>query len=290
MPELRWALLFLGLLFLGVLAWWELRRPRQAHRELGEPALPPHAAPEASAAEPRRAPERREPALTLPNIPLLEDAEDAPPVGELSDDSLIGLRIDGNRDEAEPAALDVEAAAIVPSEAEPVPESAGEPEGESPGAAPAAGVDPIVEWPDESARRIVAIRIVAPMDRFPGHAVRQALAAEGFVLGKFAIFHRAGPDGRAVMSVAGLNRPGTFDRESIDLQRYGGLNLFAVLPGPFTPGKAFDELLGAARNLNDRLQGALQDELGEPLTPVRAASIREALLIQARPGAPVAPS
>jgi cell division protein ZipA len=272
MPELRWALVILGVVFLAVLAWWELRRPRQAQRDrLIEPALPSHSPPEAPATE-----ERREPALNLPEIRATDSAQEVPVV-EFTDDSMIGLRIDGRHEEAEPPAIEEEAAPIVPTEPETaVAEPEPEPEAES--ATPETLADPIVEWPDESARRVVAIRIIAHMDRFPGHAVRQALAAEGFVLGKFSIFHRAGPDGRAVMSVAGLNKPGTFDRESIDLQRFGGLNLFAVLPGPLAPSKAFDELLGAARSLNDRLQGALQDERGEPLTAVRVASIRDALV------------
>ncbi len=50
-----------------------------------------------------------------------------------------------------------------------------------------------------------------------------------------------------------------------------------MLPGPLTPLATFDELLTTARALNDRLRGALQDERGEPLTPVRSANIRESL-------------
>jgi FtsZ-interacting cell division protein ZipA len=137
---------------------------------------------------------------------------------------------------------------------------------------------PIVEWPREETRKIVALRLVsAPAARFPGRAVRQALAAEGFVLGKFDIFHKAGPDERAILSAASLTKPGTFAMSTIDAQRFGGISLFAVLPGPLPPQQTFDELLNAARNLNDRLQGALQDERGEPLTPTRSASIRQSL-------------
>jgi FtsZ-interacting cell division protein ZipA len=55
------------------------------------------------------------------------------------------------------------------------------------------------------------------------------------------------------------------------------LSLFAVLPGPKPPLKAFEELLTTARNLNERLEGALQDERGGPLTPTRIAAIRETL-------------
>ncbi|MGH8148433.1 MAG: cell division protein ZipA C-terminal FtsZ-binding domain-containing protein, partial [Steroidobacteraceae bacterium] len=141
----------------------------------------------------------------------------------------------------------------------------------------AALAEPLVEWPEDGARRILALRLVAAVDRFPGHIVRQALTAEGFVLGKLSIFHRAAPDGRAVVSAASLNPPGSFDPESIDRQRIGGLSLFAVLPGPLPAARALDELLASARNLNDRLQGQLQDERGAPLTPLRAAEMREGL-------------
>jgi cell division protein ZipA len=143
--------------------------------------------------------------------------------------------------------------------------------------ASAAG-EPIVDWPGESSRKIVALRLVShPASRFQGRAVRQALAAEGFVLGRFDIFHKPGPNDRAVLSAASLTKPGTFTLNTIDAQRFGGISLFAVLPGPLPAQQTFDELLSTARSLNDRLQGALQDERGEPLTPTRSASIRQSL-------------
>ena len=142
--------------------------------------------------------------------------------------------------------------------------------------------EPIVEWPPEESRRILALRLVAPQpERFPGRTLRLAMAAEGFVLGKFSIFHRPDEANRAVLSAASLTRPGAFDLETMDSQRYGGLSLFAVLPGPKPPPQAFEDLLAAARNLNERLQGALQDERGGPLTPLRVASIRDGLRAEA---------
>ena len=139
-------------------------------------------------------------------------------------------------------------------------------------------VEPIVEWPPDDQRRVVALRLVAsPTDRLAGRALRLALASEGFVLGKFQIFHKPDDQGRAVLSAANLSKPGTFDIETMDVQRFGGLSLFVVLPGPKPPLKAFDELLATARNLNERLQGALQDERGGPLTPTRIATLRESL-------------
>jgi FtsZ-interacting cell division protein ZipA len=156
-------------------------------------------------------------------------------------------------------------------------EGQSQPARDQPPAGATAGA-PIVDWPTESSRKIVALRLVSqPAARFQGRVVRQALAAEGFVLGKFDIFHKAGPDDRAVLSAASLTKPGTFAMNTIDGQRFGGISLFAVLPGPLPPQETFDELLHTARALNDRLQGALQDERGEPLTPMRSASIRQSL-------------
>ena len=153
----------------------------------------------------------------------------------------------------------------------------------------AAPVEPIVEWPPEGARRILALRLVAPQaERFGGRSLRLALAAEGFLLGKFAIFHKPDEANRAVLSAAALTRPGAFDLENMDSQRYGGLSLFAVLPGPKPPPQAFEELLSAARNLNERLAGALQDERGGPLTPLRVASIRDSLRAEGNPSAAAA--
>ena len=137
---------------------------------------------------------------------------------------------------------------------------------------------PVVEWPPDEQRRVVALRLVAPQpERFAGRSLRQALAAEGFVLGQFAIFHKGDEERRAVLSAASLTRPGTFDAETMDSQHYGGLSLFAVLPGPKAPPQAFDELVITARSLNDRLHGVLQDEQGSPLTPQRIAVLRERL-------------
>jgi cell division protein ZipA len=137
---------------------------------------------------------------------------------------------------------------------------------------------PRVDWPPDAERQVVALRLVATQpERFAGRSLRQALAAEGFVLGRFDIFHKGDDERRAVLSAASLNRPGTFDSDTMDSQHFGGLSLFAVLPGPMSPPQAFEELVSTARSLNDRLCGVLQDETGVPLTPSRIATLRERL-------------
>src|SRR5215813_12137594 len=77
MPELRWTLLIIGVLFIAVLAWWERRRPHQASRQAphisGEPrpvvTNDPSWGPDVESANPRPTPHAvREPLLTLPEI------------------------------------------------------------------------------------------------------------------------------------------------------------------------------------------------------------------------------
>jgi cell division protein ZipA len=233
MSELRWILLTLGALFIAALAWWELRRPRQA---------------------PRDGPEHRDPPLALPQMRARE------PVRELPT-----LQI---REAAEPAAVAGASATLLPT-----PQI----------------VEPVVEWPPEDSRRILTLRILAARERFAGRTLRQALAAEGFIHGRLAIFHKAGSDSRAVLSAASLTQPGSFELATMDTQRYGGINIFAVLPGPLPAPEAFEELLASARQLNERLQGALQDERGDALTAERIAIMRAELAGEAAPPADAPP-
>jgi FtsZ-interacting cell division protein ZipA len=323
MPELRWTLLIIGVLFVLILAWWERRRPHQASRQAphigGEPrpVVGDDASwgPDAGSGNSRVV---REPALTLPEIrtevrmPVRDREPTSPrelPIVEIPDDSLIGMRVEGEHDDEEVVADEIAAVAeevaadeaideeliedeledeeleerepIVPVAASvPVVEEKKAPELPPP---PPGGVKPIVDWPPEDQRTLVSLRLVArPPERFRGNLLRQALAAEGFVLGDLDIFHKPDANNRAVLSAASLTKPGTFDLETMDIQRFTGLNLFAVLPGPKTPQKAFEDLLLTARMLNERLEGALQDERGGPLTPMRIQALRNALGAEAK--------
>lgn len=260
--ELRWILLLLGALFLAGLAWWEWRRPRAPSHQGREPGFD---LPEPRLDAPRTF---REPTITLPEIRPPTRAEDLP-VLEVADESIAGLPVidpSNPDDEAEPLAPPSEPTVLSAAD---IPVAQPAPSFEA--------AEPIVDWPPEGERRIIALRLVSTAERFAGRQVRQALAAEGFVSGRMSIFHKAGPDGRAVLSATSLSKPGTFDLDMMDTQRFTGLNLFAVLPGPLPATEAFEELLASARSLNDRLLGALQDERGEPLTQMRAAAIREQL-------------
>ena len=301
MSELRWALLILGAVFILALVFWERRRPRQASGLLERASLR-----ESAVESPPR--QVREPPLTLPEIrarepmvarglPVVAEREEAaaptpeaeaPPVAAEpgapwdTEETMEPHSADDAEPSAQPEDSEAwnsdapEEAFQEPDEAER--ECAGAAAGSEalPGLPPAAPM--VVDWPAEHERHILALRLVAPLpERFAGRSLRQALAAEGFLLGQFAIFHKPDDEHRAVLSAASLTRPGTFDMETMDSQHYGGLSLFAVLPGPKPPGQAFDELVFAARNLNERLHGVLQDEQGIPLTPARIAQLREQL-------------
>lgn len=270
MPELRWILLVLGVLFIGALAWWELRRSRQARRG----SEIEHHAPATAEPEIRAPRVHREPTISLPEI-RREPTQDPPIIEVPEDDSLIGLRIDGQRIEDAPAAKEAEPESIVPMPAPP--SSSEEPVRPVPLDIEPPPQELIIDWPPAEQRELLTLRLVAPPERYSGRVVRQALTAEGFLHGKYEIFHKPAADGRVIMSAASLTKPGTFDLETMDIQRFGGLNLFAVLPGPLSPESTFDEMITVARALQARLHGTLQDERGAPLTAASIAQIRENL-------------
>ena len=264
MPELRLILLVAGLIFLIALAWWELRRPHQARgSDLPRPTPEPleHELPRLSA----RSPEQALPVVEVEPeefAALAAQAEGAPREVAGGMDGLLDEL--GAQQVPDPPISDLtesfEEAAPASAAAAPLPAGA-----------PSAVV---VDWPAADASQVLAVRLISAGEKFSGREVRLALAAEGFELGKFSIFHKPAPDGRALLSIASLNKPGTFDRQSIDLQRYSGLNLFTVLPGPMPGPDAVDEMLMCAQVLSQRLRGTLQDERGEPLSPARTAVMR----------------
>lgn len=249
MAWLRPILLLAGALFIGLLVWWERRRPRQApdapgtRAERTEPALDLAAAPNAGQDTPpaaeRAAPER--------SSPRDRDLHRTPPVIAWSDDA-----------PANPEASD----AVATDE-------------------PAPGPLPelIVDWPGEDSRRIVTLRILpARQDRLAGRALRQGLVACGFRHGQFGIFHLAGDDGRVYISAASLVRPGMLDPATMDFQRFAGINVFAVLPGPVSADVALQRLAQVAVEVAARVGGRVQDESSVPFSAGEAGPWRQRCL------------
>ncbi len=311
--QLRWTLLILGGAFIVALALWEWRRPRQGRgKPLGAAHAPSEpqvgALPRAAAGEPWIGEESLEtepaaeeswresaapdPLGELPTVLVDAPEEDEAPVAPVAHATVSALAAEQDWDVLEEGVGSVrilgasEAPAVAESPELPVleppvlaPSGRAPPVLSPPPALASAEAPPRVEWPPDEMRRILALRLIASEERFSGRLLRLALAAEGFRLGRFEIFHLPDAHGCALVSVASLTRPGTFDLDAMDGQRYAGLNLFTVLPGSLPASEAFEALLGAALNLNERLQGEVQDERGEPLSEARLAELRQTLVV-----------
>jgi cell division protein ZipA len=318
MGELRWILLLAGLVFLAALAAWEHFRPRQGRRDENAPAArsersePPMGTMGAGAA-----------AATAGSAAATEEAAssgariytgaslgggrtrsepppriDLPPLEPITADSAGGTTGRRIADSAivfdEPMSADGPGPADDAAEAAPyyvyarAESSNGMTAAEAllPGELPR---PPVVDWPPESERHILSLRIAAlGHERLSGRVVRLALGACGFEHGRFGIFHQPGADGRALLSAANLSKPGIFDLPNMDFQRFSGLSLFAVLPGPLPPAAALDHLLDTAQDLAERLRARLQDEQGLALGATQLETLRRTVqdLTQAAPAEP----
>ena len=254
MPELRWILLGLGVLFWLGLWWWETRRQHQASdSKVGR--LPDRLA------EPTFVGTRRAETLTPTEEPAAPEQPREPPATA------------ARADEAESIPVLTEAFARI----EPV---LGDTEIVRPEA-------PRIEPPEE---KILTLRLAAPpLERFEGRRLVEALQAAGLQHGKFSIFHRTTPEGSTLFSVASLVEPGTFDLERIDGRRFPGVSLFAVLPGPLGAEALMDEMITAAKRLAEELHGVLQDERGAPLTVQRLSDLRASVAQWQERARPVGP-
>ena len=125
-------------------------------------------------------------------------------------------------------------------------------------------------------QKIVTVRVCAAGEaRWSGATLLSALELHGLAYGRYQVFHRRHVDGRSLFCVASLVEPGTFDVAQMSSEEFRGITLFAVLPGPVEPLLTIDELLGAARGLAQELAGMVQDHQGMPLSPQRAAALRD---------------
>jgi cell division protein ZipA len=279
MTELRIILLVAGLLFIAGIAgfeWWRARRGRV----VATPSREDVPIPETPAPAGR---------VPLPEINVVRESRvavsDSLPVIELSSTSESGTRRALGISISDDVAVDVPhpgstAPAAGPERTEPFIGAGGEEL--SPvrivEEQPVRGPQIVVAWPAESERRIVTLRVVPVGEpRFAGRALRQAFAAAGFWHGPLDIFHLPDEQGRVIVSAAALAQPGTFDPSIMDSQRFSGINLFAVLPGPLSERDAFDELVHAARTLAERLEGSITDQHGEELSAQRISRLRQSL-------------
>jgi cell division protein ZipA len=135
------------------------------------------------------------------------------------------------------------------------------------------------ETKSDRLQRILAVRLVMLSGRLAsGEQLAQAFRAERLEYGRYRIFHRMADGERPIFSVASLVEPGSFDPDLMVTERYLGVSMFAVFPGPIPAPQAFDELIATGRRLADRLGAVLQDDTGHSLTGQRLLALREELV------------
>jgi cell division protein ZipA len=267
--ELRWILLALSLVLLAGIWWWGRRRSSQAPgdsqlREITPSVEPQRPEPAARETEPQS--EWGVP----PFEPLSIRTQDYDRVPVLDGPMMVN---------ADPAPSLTPAAATAPMSAAPAAPAALVP-GRVPTLLPEAtdrSTAAPAQTPNASEQqKIVTVRVCAPGEvRWSGATLLSALELHGLAYGRYQVFHRRHVDGRSLFCVASLIEPGTFDVARMSTEEFRGITLFAVLPGPVEPLLTVDELLGAARGLAQELSGMVQDNKGIPLSPQRAAALRD---------------
>jgi cell division protein ZipA len=267
--ELRWILLGLSLPLLAGIWWWTARRSGQAPGDsaLREPTpAPPPDSRYADSDHDEMTPEPQPRDWGVPPFePLNIRTADFDRVPALDGPMLVNA-------DPEPASAASPTFTTSPiSTTSPV-SSPGSATDNSDRFAPAAPAAPS----GAEQQKIVTIRVCAVGEaRWSGAQLMAALELHGLAFGRYQVFHRKHVDGRSLFCVASLIEPGTFDVAVMAEQEFRGVTLFAVLPGPVNPLETMDELFGTARGLAEELSGMLQDGKGMPLSPQRAAALRE---------------
>jgi cell division protein ZipA len=276
--DLRWILLALSLVLLAGIWWWGRRRSSQAPGDAQLREITPTVEPQRPEAAARDADADVDWGVP-PFEPLSIRTQDYEHVPVLDGPMMVS---------ADPAPALTSAtplsAAPAPFSAAPAPFSAAPAAGIAAGRVPTLlpeSVDrsaaPPAQSPNASEQqKIVTVRVCAPGEvRWSGTTLLSALELHGLAYGRYQVFHRRHTDGRSLFCVASLIEPGTFDVARMASEEFRGVTLFAVLPGPVEPLLTVDELLGAARGLAQELSGMVQDNKGMPLSPQRAAALRD---------------
>ncbi|HEV7358327.1 MAG TPA: cell division protein ZipA C-terminal FtsZ-binding domain-containing protein [Steroidobacteraceae bacterium] len=298
--QLRWILLALSLVLLAGIWWWGRRRSSQAPGDAQLREITP--ALEVRPPSEIRQPEIRQPSEFRPSPEFREELETRHPP---EDDAAIATTVTIEAKDREwgvppfeplsihtrdfdhvpvldgPMMVNPDAmTASTPAPAVPLMPAARLTPGRVPTLLPESSdrsTGTFAQAPNASEQqKIVTLRVCAAGEaRWSGATLLSALELHGLAYGRHQVFHRRHVDGRSLFCVASLIEPGTFDVARMSSEEFRGVTLFAVLPGPVEPLLTIDELLGAARGLAQELSGMVQDDKGMPLSPQRAAALRD---------------
>lgn len=268
MGEFRWILLGLGVVLLGGIWWWGVRRSRQLPgdaqlREMSAGATGDEAAvtQEPAVGEYRRTAESRD-----WGVPPLEPLSIR--TADFDEVQVLDFPMTAS---ADPIANDVPFRATPPPSPPPSPSPA--PSAQSPPPSqPAPAAPPAANG---ETQRIVTLRVSAAGEsHWSGAALLAALESQDLHYGRYKVFHRTHGE-RTLFCAASLVEPGTFDLGRMPGEQYRGLTLFAVLPGPADALETIDVLVATAVHLAEMLGGVVQDSTGALLSVQRAEALRE---------------
>jgi hypothetical protein len=283
--DLRWILLALSLVLLAGIWWWGRRRSSQAPGDAQLREITPTVEPQRPEAAARDADSDGDWGVP-PFEPLTIRTDDYERVPVLDGPMMVSTDPAPGLTSPTPLSAAPAAFGAAPSmfDAAPPAPSAAPAAGAAPGRVPTLLPDstdrntaPPAQSPNASEQqKIVTVRVCAPGEvRWSGATLLSALELHGLAYGRYQVFHRRHVDGRSLFCVASLIEPGTFDVARMSSEEFRGVTLFAVLPGPVDALLTVDELLGAARGLAQELSGMVQDNKGMPLSPQRAAALRD---------------
>jgi len=112
----------------------------------------------------------------------------------------------------------------------------------------------------------VLLTVIAPKDQpFAGPSIRKVARELALPIGKLGVLECNTDTGegkvmKTVFSIAHLREPGIFDEASIDKVSTPGLLLFMQLPGPLPATEAVRMMFGVAGQLAEKLGGTVCDE------------------------------
>jgi cell division protein ZipA len=133
--------------------------------------------------------------------------------------------------------------------------------------------------PYDAPEKVVVLYLQARDNRkVIGTELMEVASKSGLEFGEMSFFHRR-IDGhkQPLFSMANLENPGTFDRESWPTLETRGVTLFMGLPGPMGALYAWDAMVATSRRMADLLHLDVLDENRDHFTRQREGEIREEL-------------
>ena len=133
--------------------------------------------------------------------------------------------------------------------------------------------------PYDTPEKVVVLYLQARDNRkVIGTELMEVASKSGLEFGEMSFFHRrVEGHNQPLFSMANLENPGTFDRESWPTLETRGVTLFMGLPGPVGALDAWDAMAATSRRMGELLHLDVLDENRKHFTRQREGEIREEL-------------